>query len=131
MKKVEFMKLITILEKNYDKKFDKEKIALWYLQLKNVDYTDIAKAIDVVIKLNKFMPTIAEVLEKVNKARQTVDLITIQKMKDAGYFKHPSEIDKIMTWLIKGIVPNWFKEDMKKYQNLQLSDKTKLLENFN
>lgn len=49
----------------------------------------------------------------------------IEKMKNQGYFKTTQEYEKAIMFLNTNIIPKWFIEDMKKYQqdNLQITNK--------
>lgn len=41
---------------------------------------------------------------------------TIQVMLERGYFHTKEEYEKAKTWIIKGVIPEWFKKDMKEYE---------------
>ena len=75
----------------------------------------VIKSIDQIIKTSKFMPTIAEILEKCESNKFSYIVPIIEKMKEAGYFKDSKEIEKTYTFIERGIIPNWLLEDMKKY----------------
>lgn len=80
-----------------------------------------------IIKTKKYMPSIAEILEICDNTRIETRNEIVEKMKEDGYFKSPQEIDKIYGWLDEGIIPEWFKKDMKKYYNKMISSQ-KLIE---
>lgn len=93
-----------------------------------VGYTPeiVLKAIDEIIRTSKFMPSIAEILEKCDSQVKTYSYDILKNMLEDGYFKHGAygELDnsqairnyeKATMWLSKGIIPEWLLEDMKKY----------------
>lgn len=93
-----------------------------------VGYTPeiVLKAIDEIIKTSKFMPTIAEILEKCDKQARNYTFDILEKMKKDGYFKcgvygelngiqATRNYEKATMWLSKGIIPDWLLKDMMKY----------------
>ena len=81
---------------------------------------------DEIIRTSKFMPTIAEILEKCNGQAKTYTFDILKIMQEDGYFKRGAlgELDdnqaiknyeKATMWLSKGIIPNWLLKDMQKY----------------
>lgn len=93
-----------------------------------VGYTPeiVLKAIDEIIRTSKFMPSIAEILEKCDSQVKTYSYDILKIMLEDGYFKRGvyGELDNIHAtrnyekatmWLSKGIIPEWLLEDMKKY----------------
>ena len=86
----------------------------------------VLKAIDEIIRTSKFMPSIAEILDKCDSAAKTYSYDILEKMKNDGYFKRGAygELDdthatrnyeKATMWLSKGIIPQWLLEDMMSY----------------
>ena len=63
MKAIEFTKEMKILAMSYNKDFTEEIIALWYEQFKDLKKENLHKAIQKIILTNKYMPSIAELLE--------------------------------------------------------------------
>lgn len=93
-----------------------------------VGYTPeiVLKAIDEIIRSSKFMPSIAEILDKCDSLAKTYSYDILEKMKKDGYFKRGAygELDdthatrnyeKATMWLSKGIIPQWLLEDMIAY----------------
>lgn len=93
-----------------------------------VGYTSeiVLKAIDEIIRTSKFMPSIAEILEKCDSQVKTYSYDILKIMSEDGYFKRSAygELDdihatrnyeKATMWLSEGIIPEWLLEDMKKY----------------
>lgn len=64
MNKAEFMEGIHILQDNYNQKFSTEKLRLYYENLKEMKKETYINNINELIKTNKFMPNIAEILNK-------------------------------------------------------------------
>lgn len=115
MKAIEFTKEMKILAMSYNKDFTEETIALWYEQFKNIKKDNLHKAIKQIIITNKYMPSIAELLDGCKKENKKSKLITLEKMKLNGYFKNTTEYNKAIKWLEKDITPEWLLNDMKKY----------------
>lgn len=115
MKAIEFTKEMKILAMSYNKDFTEETIALWYEQFKNIKKDNLHKAIQKIILTNKYMPSIAELLEGCKEENKKVKLFTLEKMQLNGYFKNTTEYNKAIKWLEKDITPEWLLNDMKKY----------------
>lgn len=75
----------------------------------------IVTSIDEIIKESKFMPTIAEIMEKCEKNRFIYENEILEKMNKAGYFKNPRELEKAYSFLERNVIPKWFYEAMKEY----------------
>ena len=76
-----------------------------------------------IITTKKFMPTVAEILEMCEDTKVYVQNEIVDYMIQDGYFKAQSELEKVYLWLEEGIIPVWFKEDMKKYYNKMIGTK--------
>lgn len=99
----------------------------------------VLKAIDEIIRISKFMPTIAEILDRCDGQAKTYTFDILKIMQEDGYFKRGAvgELDdsqairnyeKATMWLGKGIIPDWLLNDMQKYGykvNTLLPDKGK------
>lgn len=86
----------------------------------------VLKAIDEIIRTSKFMPTIAEILDRCDGQAKTYTFDILKIMQEDGYFKRGAigELDdsqairnyeKATMWLGKGIIPDWLLKDMQKY----------------
>lgn len=115
MKVIEFTKQMKILSISYNKDFDEETINYWYTHFQNINKDIFVKAINEVIANNKYMPNIAELLEKCNKEQKNIKALVLEKMKNDNYFKTSKEYEKAIKWLDKDITPEWLLNDMKKY----------------
>ena len=129
MTKEEFVKGLKFLSIAYNKEFDKEKAEVWYSMLEEYNYETYKNALKEIVKTNKFLPSVSEIIEYCNKTIQNKTLDIIENMKNNGYFKTEYEYEKILNWFNEGIIPNWFKEDMKKYNLKQLENNQVLLLN--
>ena len=64
MNKFEFKKGIEKLELAYNQNFNSEKLILWWNKLKDMNCSDFYERLDTLIETKKFMPNIAEILDK-------------------------------------------------------------------
>ena len=92
-------------------------------------YNEVAlnKVAKQIITTKKYMPTVAEILEMCEDTKVYVQNEIVDYMIKDGYFKAQSELEKVYLWLEEGLIPAWFKEDMKKYYNKMIGTK-KLIE---
>ena len=63
----DFSKQIKKIEVAYNKKFDKEETIMWFQEFQNVSVEEFGKAIDQIIKTNKFTPKIADIKAKISE----------------------------------------------------------------
>lgn len=128
MNVIDFTKIMKILSASYGKDFDEETLQIWYMQFKDIKKDIFYKSINKIIRNNKFMPSIAEILEECEKEKDKIKFDILEKMRLDNYFKNELEYEKMNNWFKEGIIPSWFKEDMKKYYKKQLeSEKVGLL----
>lgn len=114
----------------YFKELDEEMllglIKMYQDQITGYTPEIVLKAIDEIIRTSKFMPTIADILEKCDSQAKTYTFDILKIMLEDGYFKRGSygelednhairNYEKATMWLSKGIIPEWLLEDMKKY----------------
>lgn len=90
-------------------------ISMFQEELSGYNELTIANATKSIIRKNKFMPTLKEIIDECEKVRTYKINVIIEKMKKDGYFKDPREIDKTYKFMEEGIIPDWLIEDMKKY----------------
>lgn len=64
MNKVEFMKGIHLLQDNYNQTFSKEKLNLFYEELKDMNSEIFLSNIKKIIKTSQFIPNIAQIREQ-------------------------------------------------------------------
>ena len=120
MSEIEFLKVIKILQASYLKDFDEDAIKIWYIQFKDIKYNILLNAVTSIVRKNKYMPSISEILEECDNASNKVKYDILEKMKKSNYFKTSLEYEKANKWLEKNIIPEWFKNDMKLYINKQI-----------
>lgn len=86
----------------------------------------LMNAIKSIIRKNKFIPTLKELIDECENFKSYKKNNIIEKMRADGYFKRcvVGELDdmhairnyeKTLMWLEKGIIPSWLLEDMKNY----------------
>ncbi len=116
----------------YGKEYSLAEIELHYDFLKNYSNETMVAAIKNIIKKSKFLPKINEIAEECEKAKVHIKFDVIEYMKSKGYFHEcepgrPSEYDKTMKFIERGIVPDWLEADIKKYYRMMITE-TKQLE---
>lgn len=126
MTKPEFVKAMTYLGMMYGKSYSEEEINLQFEFYKDLDYRMFVKTIKEHIKSSSFEPKVSDLLKEYKGVENSYALVVIERMKNKGYFKHPREYEKIISWVQRGIIPEWFKEDMKAYMEepTMLNNKT-------
>ena len=67
MNKQEFVKVLEKIEIAYKKKFSQEEYRLWFQEFQNISVEEFGKAIDQIIKTNKFTPKIADIKAKISE----------------------------------------------------------------
>lgn len=128
MSEIEFLKVIKILQASYLKDFDEDTIKIWYIQFKDIKYNILLNAVTSILRKNKYMPSISEILEECDNASNKVKYDILEKMKKSNYFKSSLEYEKATNWLDKNIIPEWLKNDMKLYINKQIGVNIKELQ---
>lgn len=125
MNKEDFVKALKFLGTAYNKEFDKDQVEVWYSFLMNYNYETLKDSIKEIIKTRKYIPTINEMIEICEKTKKEKRYDILEKMKSEGYFKTIEEYEKASMWMERNIIPNWFREDMKKYYTLLLQSNIK------
>lgn len=67
MNKDEFKRQISKIQTAYNKIFTKEEMTVWYEEFKNISAKEFGKAVDQIIKTNKFTPKIADIKAKISE----------------------------------------------------------------
>lgn len=117
---IDFTKIMKVLTNSYLKDFDEDIIKVWYEQFKNANKNIFSKSINELIKKNKFMPTIAEIIDEYKKQYKNELLSKIENMRTQNYFKENSEYDKAVMWIENNNIPHWFKDDINNFKNMKL-----------
>lgn len=130
MNEIEFLKGMKILQSSYRQDFSEDDIKIWYMQFNNIPANIFYNAITDIIRTSRYMPSISDILNKCEEVQEKKRFTILEFMKSQNYFKTSQEYDKATQWLNTNIIPGWFKQDMKKYQQLKIENKnTILLEN--
>lgn len=100
-------------------------IAMYKEQLNGYSYNLVSKAVDKIISKNKYMPSMAEIIDECNSVNVNYLLNIVKVMYDDEYFHRGVErlsdeqanrnYDKTINWLEKGIIPSFLKADMEEY----------------
>lgn len=115
MTPIEFAKQMKILTLSYGKEFNEDTITVWYEYFKNINKETLESTIKKIVLKNKYMPSVAELIEEVNKQQEKSRFKILDIMKADNYFKSPEEYVKATKWLETNIIPSWFKNDMMRY----------------
>ncbi len=67
MNKEQFKKEILKIQVTYNKIFNQEEMRLWFQEFQNISVEEFEKAVDQIIKTNKFIPKIADIKAKISE----------------------------------------------------------------
>ena len=128
----------------YFEKMDEMQIAslckTYQEELSQYNEETLTSAIKEIIRASKYMPSLNEIIEQCEKSRVHQTNKIVDLMWQDGYFKKGAygELDdsqayrnynKTLKFIEEGIIPEWLREDMKKYYNQMLTNKeVKLIE---
>lgn len=114
--------------------------AMYEEELSQYNEETLINAIKEIIRTSKYMPSLNEIIEQCEKSRVHQKNKIVDLMWQDGYFKKGAygELDdsqayrnynKTLKFIEEGIIPEWLREDMKKYYNQMLTNKeVKLIE---
>lgn len=71
MNKQEFYEGIKKIEDAYNTKFERDKLSFWYSKLSEMEYQEYIDKIEELITTKKYIPNIAEILDKQPKCTYT------------------------------------------------------------
>lgn len=128
MTKEELTKGLTYLGMAYDKDYTSKECEMYYDFLKDFSYETFVKAIKNIIKKSKFIPKISELVEECENSKSTLTFDILNFMESQGYFKSAWEFEKASSFLERNIIPEWFKNDMKKYYAMMKQEKLETTE---
>lgn len=104
-------------------------------ELSNYNEITLSTALKTIIRKNKFMPSLKEILDECEVCKSHKRSLVVERMIKAGYFHDQREIEKTYHFLEEGIIPDWLLADMKKYgyddDKLLTAREIKLLEENN
>lgn len=109
--------------KDFNEEDTLDMVMMYQDMLGNYNEQTLDKVVKDIIKTKKYMPSLSEIIELCDNCKIHVQNEIVEYMIQEGYFKSPNEIDKIYMWLGEGIIPKWFKEDMKKYYSKMIKTK--------
>lgn len=90
-------------------------VSMYQEELLDYNETTITNAIKYIIRNNKYMPTIKELIDACELVKVNTKDGIIKLMINDGYFKDAREIEKVYHFLEIDVIPSWLLEDMKKY----------------
>lgn len=114
--------------------------AMYEEELSQYNEETLTSAIKEIIRTSKYMPSLNEIIEQCDKCRTHQTNKIVELMWQDGYFKKSDygELDesqayrnynKTLKFIEEGIIPEWLREDMKKYYSQILANKeVKLIE---
>ena len=118
--------------------------AMYEEELSQYNEETLANAIKQIIRSSKYMPSLNEIVEMCDKCKAQQTNKIVELMWEDGYFKKGiygelldetqayRNYNKTLKFIEEGIIPEWLREDMKKYYSVLIANKeTKLLENQN
>ena len=126
----------------YFEKMDEMQIAslckTYQEELSQYNEETLTTAIKEIIRNNKYMPSLSEIIEECDKCRTHQANKIVEKMWEDGYFKKGpyGELDdskayrnynKTLKFIEEGITPDWLREDMKKYYKQMLTNQEQKL----
>lgn len=134
-----FEKMNNEADENYDPMIP--LVSLYQENLSCYNAETLANAINRIIKNNKFMPTIAEIVEMCEKEKVYKRNSILELMKNDGYFRRSDygklstfqeekNYNKALMWAERNVIPEWLIEDMKFYNSKLIEAKNvkKLME---
>ncbi len=134
-----FIARLKIAYPYYFKELTDEKFVgllnMYQEELSNYNEITLSTALKTIIRKNKFMPSLKEILDECEVCKSHKRSLVVERMIKAGYFHDQREIEKTYHFLEEGIIPDWLLADMKKYgyddDKLLTAREIKLLEENN
>ena len=123
MKKEELVKGLAYLGSAFNKEYTQLECEQHYDFLQGYSYQTFVTAIKNIIRTNKFLPKISELIEACEGAKSQVKFEVLEYMNNVGYFKDHSEYDKTTTFMERGIIPEWLQEDINTYYKQMISNR--------
>ena len=140
----ELVKGLNFLGLAYGKEYSQLECQQVYEFVKEYDYDTFIRATKEIIRTSKFIPKIADLIEACDSQKEAKKVEVIEYMNECGYFylsyRPEHKLDeaharrnylKAKMFIERGIIPDWFQEDINYYynkmQNAQLETKTNKL----
>lgn len=96
MERIEFIEATTRLEQYYEKTYTKEQLHIMYEELKNIAVDRYKKAIVQIIRNQKYLPKISDILEVSNeipKEVKEIEKTNCEKCKGTGYVLYKKKVN--------------------------------------
>ena len=101
-------------------------ISMYQEELSGYNELTLTSAVRSLIRKNKFMPSIHELIQECEKSIQYEKNSVLERMKDDGYFRRglfveldnsqaTRNYEKALMWVEQGTIPDWLLEDMRLY----------------
>lgn len=126
----ELIKGLNFLGLAYGKEYNQLEAQQIYEFVKEYDYDTFIRATKQIIRTSKFIPKIADLIEACDSQKEVKKVEVIDYMKECGYFylsyRPEHKLDeahatrnylKAKTFIERGIIPDWLKEDLNYYYN--------------
>jgi hypothetical protein len=105
--------------------------AMYEEELSQYNEETLKNAIKEIIRNSKYMPSLNEIIDQCEKSRTYQANKIVELMWNDGYFKKNNvdesqaykNYNKTLKFIEEGIIPEWLREDMKKYYNSILTNK--------
>ena len=123
MNKEEFVKRLKYLGVAFNHNFTEEEASVYYDFMKGYSLNVFNNSIKQAIEESKFLPKISDLKTYCDQNKEKVKYDILETMNIKGYFKSKEEYDKATMFLENRVIPNWFKEDMKKYKQEMLEER--------
>lgn len=128
MRLEELVKGLNFLGLAYGKEYSQMEAQQVYEFVKEYSYDTFIKAVKEIIRTSKFLPKIADLIEACEEYKSSAEKEVIDYMRNVGYFKYSPYGDvsdekavanyyKAVNYIERGIIPDWFQEDLDYYTN--------------
>lgn len=120
MEKIRLVESITYLGLAFNKEYTGEEIELYYNFLKEYEDITLTMGVKELIKKNKYLPKISEIIEECDKQENNKKILILERMKNEGYFKSANEYEKAIMWIEEGVTPEWLIKDIDMYNRQEI-----------
>lgn len=138
----ELVKGLNFLGLAYGKEYSQLEAQQVYEFVKQYDYDTFIRATKEIIRTSKFLPRIADLIEVCESQKGIKKREVLEYMKKDGYFylsyRPEHRLDeaqatrnymKAISFIERGIIPDWFQEDINYYYQKMRQEKIELKEN--
>lgn len=110
MNKLEFATAMKHLSIAFNKEFTQDDLNVYYEYLKDYEFKVFKNVIKEIVKCEKFLPKISEIISYCDRYKNDE---LINQLDQRNYFKNANDKEKIIMWMNEGIIPEWFREELK------------------